>query len=586
MAPGIDHPGKSRRWAVLLPLAWLPALLPCLLIRKYGVNVPFWDDWYFGHLIALGLRHELTWDYLFRFHNEHRLLVPRLLFLALTRAVGWDCKILLYLSLAIIVMGSFCWGAVALRTHGRSAGTVALIFLANLTLFSPVQSENWLWPMAMQNCMVLSMLGVGMWIMTLQIPLVPRFVLAVLCAWISALSGASGMLLFVVLLPLLLGHAKGRRIMVLILWTVATGGAIMCYRGMPQTPDHLPPSFFIQNPIQAILYFLSNLGGCLNAGWNVSPVHESALVGLAIVGLFFIAALYSTWKWWCLGEGNRNLVWIMTGLFVLGCACLTTWGRLQFGLEQSLERRYALFSGHLVIATIFLVASMLRDLGARVGASGQTFLIRLGSGIAGAFVLLWALADAASIPWYREYQRDRLVARSALQFSLIAPDRAIMGQLLFVPLAWDPFYKDTDILDRAGYFKPALLRMRSMTEIAADPHQHLVGHFDMLVKQNAVAEGAYGWAVLPDRLTPADTIVLSYRTAAGDEVPFCLMDDIRHPRPDVVAALGSSGALCSGWQRSILIEWVPKECSQITAWAYDSEHRKAYRIENSLPLQR
>jgi hypothetical protein len=112
---------------------------------------------------------------------------------------------------------------------------------------------------------------------------------------------------------------------------------------------------------------------------------------------------------------------------------------------------------------------------------------------------------------------------------------------LFYDPAWNPFPGDDDILDHPHDLP--LLKVKSMAEIAADPHGRLLGHFDTLVKQNEIAEGAYGWALLPDRLVAPDTIVLSYRNPAGDEVPFCLIENNYWPRPSAVQAVGRSESI-------------------------------------------
>src|SRR5581483_2434605 len=51
------------------------------VVRSY-TPTPFWDQWWIIHAWKDILQSGLSFDYLFSQHNEHRILFPKLVFLA------------------------------------------------------------------------------------------------------------------------------------------------------------------------------------------------------------------------------------------------------------------------------------------------------------------------------------------------------------------------------------------------------------------------------------------------------------------------------------------------------------------------
>ena len=75
------------------------ALLLALLVRRYGVNIPFGDDFDSpGRLFFDFLQGNFTWHSLWQQHNESRLVVPRLIWLVEAITVGWSTKHWMYAS--------------------------------------------------------------------------------------------------------------------------------------------------------------------------------------------------------------------------------------------------------------------------------------------------------------------------------------------------------------------------------------------------------------------------------------------------------------------------------------------------------
>ncbi|PYX84334.1 MAG: hypothetical protein DMG68_21070, partial [Acidobacteria bacterium] len=116
------------------------------IIDRYGVNVPYADEWSNLILVEKWDAGHLTFADLFRAHNGHRIFVPRLIFLAFVEMAHGNVRAEMFFSLFICALTS----AGLLYLLRRTVRTdwpriLALWVLINVLLFSPIQAENWLW---------------------------------------------------------------------------------------------------------------------------------------------------------------------------------------------------------------------------------------------------------------------------------------------------------------------------------------------------------------------------------------------------------------------------------------------------------
>jgi hypothetical protein len=123
------------------------ALLQALIVKHFGVNVPFWDDWGTLPLLDHFNKGTLTGADLFAQHTDHRLVVPRLIFLAIYRLTGeWTLTGEMMASAVLSGANSALLAAMLTRA-GRST---AAVFFAAVLLASPLQWENILWGFQVQ----------------------------------------------------------------------------------------------------------------------------------------------------------------------------------------------------------------------------------------------------------------------------------------------------------------------------------------------------------------------------------------------------------------------------------------------------
>jgi len=136
--PPAESPAASKIWThrllllLLLILAALPAFLPISLISHDGVNMPFYDQWDpdIANVIIHAHQGKLTlWDFFVQ-HNEHRILVPKIVYAILDSFTGWNqfgemtatFVIVCLTSLGILIL---CRGAAALDSPDPPPGASA-----------------------------------------------------------------------------------------------------------------------------------------------------------------------------------------------------------------------------------------------------------------------------------------------------------------------------------------------------------------------------------------------------------------------------------------------------------------------------
>src|SRR5258708_16095005 len=93
---------ERRLAAIAWTLAIVPALVLVLYIAIYTVNAREWDHVNDAEVFDRWDRGELTLEYLFRQHNEHRKTAPRLLVLGLGQLTRWDTRAENFMLLAVV----------------------------------------------------------------------------------------------------------------------------------------------------------------------------------------------------------------------------------------------------------------------------------------------------------------------------------------------------------------------------------------------------------------------------------------------------------------------------------------------------
>ena len=181
----------------LLLLALVPIIFVGFIIDRYGVNVPYADEWSNLILVEKWDAGHLRFADLIRPHNGHRILVPRRIYLAFAEMAHGNVRAEMFFSLFLCVLTS----AGILYLLRRTVSTdwprlLALWTLINVLLFSPIQAENWLWGFQFQIllsnlCVVGAVIAV-----TANLRVTNRVALAVLFAVAGTFSFGNSLLIW------------------------------------------------------------------------------------------------------------------------------------------------------------------------------------------------------------------------------------------------------------------------------------------------------------------------------------------------------------------------------------------------------
>lgn len=366
----------------LTPLAQIVSLL--WLIWDRTPDVPWWDEWdtvNFVHAVDVhGLRLADVWA----FHNEHRIVIPRLLDLALIEMTHWNRQIEMTVDF-LVAVGALTLLLAAVRRSLDSTGAL-LILTAPLSLLvlSLAAYENFLW--AFQITFIATVFGVSLclWALATRRAGPKGFALAATGAMIASLSSFGGLMAWPAFLPCL-WWAGYRRARYLPLWSALAAAVILPYlHGLPHdAPAHLSLR-------TAARYALAYLGAPAG-GTGILRAQLFALVSLVVTPANVL--LYAR-----LRRDVRALSgWIGLALFALAVTAVTALGRGSAnGVMQALTSRYEAFSGLWWVASAVIAFATVRSLLGHLTGLHEDRGRRIAAGLAGANALL-ALALLVSL---------------------------------------------------------------------------------------------------------------------------------------------------------------------------------------------
>jgi hypothetical protein len=330
---------------VLYIATGIPILVTALLIFRYGVNVPTFDQWELISYLQKMDSNSLGFSDVFAQHNEHRIFFPRLIMLALAEVTSWNIKIEMIISL-IIQVTSFVliWKAVARTFEGRKAQVVTL--LASICMFNPMQWENWLWGWQIQWYTTILGMIVALYFCAYR-PLKRRYanhVLSVGGAVFATFSLAGGMAVWPLLLAML---AIRRQTKSFLVYSSAFAVSLIAYaNNYHSVMGHTPLRAMFTHQLEFFRYVTLYLGGAFTNDDQLAPI-----LGAFSIAVFLVLSIKVI-----LNRQEKFYFWIGTASFVLINAIITGSGRFLLGPEQALASRYTSFSLIWLLSLIVMTA--------------------------------------------------------------------------------------------------------------------------------------------------------------------------------------------------------------------------------------
>src|ERR1700736_2002499 len=561
------------------PAAWIGTL-----IFIYGVDTPWGDQWD-GILPLFQKMHAgtLRLSDFFAFHNEHRIVFPRLVTLQLAKLTHWNVRAELLVIWVLICISALNFSRLAQITGWRSSRSRDWLLLGtNLMLFSPVQWENLLWGFQIGFLLPIACLTTSAWVARSPRNAVAFLGTICLCL-ISTFSIASGFCCWLLTAPLLFLYKNKPQPRRHSAWTyawiiVAVASVFLYFHGYERPAIHPSATEVLKHPFRAIEFYLAYLGNVFSSGTALDPIAVATIAGTAVFLTFSVCVFY-IWRW---RRDDvlltRSLPWLSVAGWAVANAILTTAGRLGLGMSTAVLSRYVSFGIMLPIALLFLVSLVF----AHCRQRSPTKLPDRHMGwclvsLTTALSVLFLCASISSLDNWKRFQHGRLSGKAALLLINVVDDPRILSDYVH---GGDPALKTrVNFLDQGGFLRPGLVRSSHIRHMAYRSAGDL-GEFRYLGKTSSAEFTASGWAILSGKQRVADMVLLTYDDAKGEPSIFALAD-VRYATPDVSQRLDDHTYDHCGWVKSWKANQLPPDAGLIRAWAFDAESCRAFWIGNA-----
>ena len=327
---------RSCSWLILLG-GVLTIGVTAYLVRVSYSGLPFSDTWIELNAAIDGTR-LLSPSWIFAQHNEHRIVLPKLILAADILWFHGRCVLPLLSIFAIQFLSLAClsWSLRALGKWRRELWMTGT-GLAAFCFFCPAQWENFVWEF--QTCFVLPgfcavvSIAALLWYSERK---GPRSWWLIAASMTAALAGqyslSNGVLLWPLLLLAVILLGLGARIALAYLTAavVSTCGFFYRYTAPSQTIEELGT---LQGMRKAAGFCLACLGGA----WTTKPAAAECTGLLALV--LVMAVCIHLWR----KDGRPRgltLFLMLLILFCLGTSLLTAAGRFNLGIGQAFVSRY------------------------------------------------------------------------------------------------------------------------------------------------------------------------------------------------------------------------------------------------------
>jgi hypothetical protein len=317
------------------------------VVDRYCVNIPFSDDFEFLNFSNKILEKESLeqkFHLFFKFHNEHRIAVPRLVFYIMLKLFSE-----INFKIAIFLGNISLFGLLILFYKLVPPGQAKWLALAPcaLFLFQLQHWENASWAIG-----ALSNFG-GVIIAGFSFYFLNRlnwtgFVFSLMFSILALCFNGGGLLIFI---AIGIFYLLAKQFKFFKLWLVISLVVFSFYFLDYVKPENHPSVFeAVQHPTRLFLYFVSFIGGSFSTDNHyLAPL--APLGGM--VSLIFFA--YLTWKKHYLK--NPAIYSFMLFILLIGVSAAAF--RSGFGIHQAFSSRYKIFSTIYLILTFLTIMELI-----------------------------------------------------------------------------------------------------------------------------------------------------------------------------------------------------------------------------------
>ncbi|MGE3508017.1 MAG: hypothetical protein AB7N65_03955 [Vicinamibacterales bacterium] len=552
-------------------LAWACVLAPALLIGslvyRYGVDVPYWDEWVIAGLLQQVDQGTLTVRDIFAQHNEHRPAVQRLVQLAQASLGGWKMRAMMALTQLLLL--AMLAGCVLLWRHGRCSARpwgVAPLAITALLVFTPAQHQNLFW--AFQFCFLMPSAGL---LAGTVAAASPRLSLGAALAWaavgatLATFSLLAGILIWplsALAVMLMRGVPTRGTLRPWLLWTATAAAVLGAYFHGYAAPTNSPSILnTLKQPLILVGGYFACLGSAFGLGAAPVPRATTAIVSGVAGVMTYLWLVLRAWRMRDRIDPRQTAPWIVMGLFALAAGAAITVGRIGYGLGTVFEPRYCSITIWLFVACVMLAA---RAQGAVPGRPMVPVQV-----VAPVVLMLSVAAYPFHVRAITTSYRERLAAQAVYTFAEVAPKGWPNIPAELDASQWTYLTSVLQQIERTGWRQPRPTAPAWVEATAAASDCRFGVVEDRLDVRGRVM--ADGWAYLPGARRPADAVLAT----TGADRRLVGLAPLATGRVDVRERFGLRAVPISGWFFDMTLKTA---APPLRFWALDVTRLEAYPL--------
>lgn len=358
-------------WACVIGTALVPPIYLVYSLTQFAVDVPFYDQWQFVPQLEKSFQGTLTAADLWKPHNEHIIVFPKLIMIVLAHLTNWN---LVYEQAVSVVLAAatcfvLCW---QIRRTARDVKSSGRLFfpLISLVVFSLAQQENFMWGWQIQILLNVFAAVLGLFLISDISSSTWQFVGALLAGIVSSYSFANGLVYWPVGALVLMGiRCPGWKYRIVV-WCITAFMTVLLYFWiLYEVIETIHAAS--GEPIAVSRFALIFLGGPVSSLYGF-PLHLGTWVPAArCAGVFVIVGTsILVVRLICKGDCSVRVVvpYIGLSLYAIGSALVTAVGRFDPEDFDALNSRYITISSLSwvsLIVLLWLSSTEVRQLSAR-----------------------------------------------------------------------------------------------------------------------------------------------------------------------------------------------------------------------------
>lgn len=573
---------ESAMRLLLLLFYFIPIVAVIQFITTFAVNVPSYDQWVLPGLFEKVATYHLTFADLFELHNYHRILFPRLIFIALGFLSSWN--ILAEIGFSFLLASITYIFLYQLSRRTTRFPNQKLFHLANLItcilIFSLTQ--RWLWGFQLPIFLINLVVILGCLILRVpQISNLRKLSLTAICCLIASFSSAQGLISWLAMIPgiISLEGYQTQKIKRISLWFFLFLLSAGIYSiGYDQDPKSIELTL-LEQFLVAIQFFFNLLAAPL-----ISSPKICFILGIFIfINFILLYSYFFKEHYLKLKTFGLASPWISIGLFSLMTSILMATGRVEQGADYPIYAiRYTTHTLLLFVAIVQLWRIWIEEKQDKTRINSSFYY----SFIAGILVCLVGVRSGEMITETRGDYLNLKNNETCLQlinyledsaFFNASPERCVLRM------------SKTTWWIRDGVESLQKIQLRQFAEkltFQTNP-EAVYGYIDSPQNQDEVIQLdpndtliLSGWAILPDEKIQPNLVFLSL----GDRQSFFANAEVNLPSPDIAQTYNHPDYHRRRWNVILSTDSLPSKPTPITAWVYHSQQQQFLQLRGKVQV--